>query len=164
MIVFAFFLLLATFLSALMAGFLFAFAVVVMPGIGKLGDRDFLLSFGAIDRVIQNNQPLFMIMWLGSTISLLVVVVLVTTHDDSVSKWIIYAAACLNLFLIQVPTMTINVPLNNRLQALDLESLDDQSATEARAAFEPRWNRWNIIRTAVACIILAGLIVVLLRY
>ena len=57
-------LLVATFLGSLMAGFLFAFAAVVMPGISTLGDREFLQSFQVIDRVIQNSQPLFMVMWL----------------------------------------------------------------------------------------------------
>ena len=38
-------LLLATLLCALVAGFLFAFAVVVMPGIATLDDTGFLRGF-----------------------------------------------------------------------------------------------------------------------
>ena len=63
-------LILATFLCSLVAGFLFAFAVVVMPGIGSLNDRDFLRAFQVMDHVIQNNQPIFMLVWVGSVVSL----------------------------------------------------------------------------------------------
>ena len=52
-------LVLATFLCSLVAGLLFAFAVVVMPGLRSLDDGGFIRAFQAIDRVIQNNQPLF---------------------------------------------------------------------------------------------------------
>ena len=61
----------AAFLCSLVAGLLFSFAVVVMPGIGRLDDRDFLGAFQAIDRVIQNNQPLFIVAWVGSVLALL---------------------------------------------------------------------------------------------
>jgi uncharacterized membrane protein len=64
-------LIVATFLCTLVAGFVFAFAVVVMPGIRTLGDGEFLRAFQVMDRVIQNNQPVFMLVWLGSVIALL---------------------------------------------------------------------------------------------
>lgn len=50
---------LATLLCSLVAGFLFSFAIVVMPGISDLNDREFLRAFQVMDRVIQNNQPVF---------------------------------------------------------------------------------------------------------
>ena len=50
-------LILATLLCSLVAGFLFAFATVVMPGIKTLNDREFIRAFQVIDGVIQNNQP-----------------------------------------------------------------------------------------------------------
>ena len=56
----------ATLLCTLVAGFVFAFAVVVMPGIRSLGDGEFLRAFQVMDRVIQNNQPIFMLAWIGS--------------------------------------------------------------------------------------------------
>ena len=38
-------LILATFLCSLAAGLLFAFAIVVMPGIRSLNDREFIRAF-----------------------------------------------------------------------------------------------------------------------
>ena len=64
-------LILAAFLCSLVAGFLFAFAVVVMPGIRRLNDKEFIRAFQVMDRVIQNNQPSFMLVWVGSVITLI---------------------------------------------------------------------------------------------
>ena len=64
--------LLSALLCSLVAGLVFTFAIVVMPGIKGLGDLAFLKSFKAMDRVIQNNQPIFMLVWLGSATVLLV--------------------------------------------------------------------------------------------
>jgi uncharacterized membrane protein len=46
-------LILATFLCSLVAGFLFAFAIVAMPGIRRLNDREFIKAFQVMDRIIQ---------------------------------------------------------------------------------------------------------------
>lgn len=64
-------LIVATFLCTLVAGFVFAFGVVVMPGIRTLSDGEFLRVFQVMDRVIQNNQPVFMLVWVGSVVALL---------------------------------------------------------------------------------------------
>jgi len=75
---FVFTLVLAILLCALVSGLLFGFAVVVMPGIAKLSDKDFLLAFKHMDGIIQNNQPLFMLVWVGSILSVLASVILGT--------------------------------------------------------------------------------------
>ncbi|HBE70331.1 MAG TPA: DUF1772 domain-containing protein [Planctomycetaceae bacterium] len=160
---FAWVLLVATFLHSLMAGFLFAFAVVVMPGLRLLEDREFLRSFQVTDRVIQNNQPLFMAMWLGSTLSLIIAAVVAVVQLDGIDRALVVSAALASVLLVQVPTITINIPLNNTVQALDLDALDSAAAEKAREEFEPKWNRWNVIRTIVASAILAVLLVTLGR-
>lgn len=48
-----------TLLCSLVAGFLFAFAVVVMLGISSLSDQDFIRAFRAMDRVIQKTTDLY---------------------------------------------------------------------------------------------------------
>ncbi|QDT01343.1 anthrone oxygenase family protein [Adhaeretor mobilis] len=160
---YAYFLMVATFLNALMAGFLFAFSAVVMPGIRQLSDRDFLRSFQAIDRVIQSGQPLFMIMWLGSSIALIVAAALALLDPGVQSRLIISTAALASVFLVQLPTMTVNIPLNNEVQSLDCDSLDEDAASQARLSFESQWNRWNQVRTVVSVAILAALLLLLWR-
>ncbi len=62
-------LLVSTLLCTLVTGFVFTYAIVVMPGFGKLNDREFIQAFQATDGIIQNNQPLFMFVWVGSIAS-----------------------------------------------------------------------------------------------
>ena len=52
-------LMLTIMLCSLVAGLLFGFAVVVMPGIAKLTDKEYLLAFKHMDEIIQDNHPLF---------------------------------------------------------------------------------------------------------
>ena len=145
---FSFVLVLATFLCSLVAGFLFAFAIVVMPGIRNLDDRDFIRAFQTMDRVIQNNQPLFVIVWVGSVLTLAASAVLAIREVHGLNLLLIITAALVYFLGVQLPTVRINVPLNNALQKLDAAGMDDSAAKRARSDFEPRWNRWNAIRTA----------------
>ena len=153
-------LVLATFLCALVAGFLFAFAVVVMPGIRSLDDTGFIRAFQAIDRVIQNNQPLFMIVWVGSVLTLIAATVLGMWALNGGSRLMIIVAALVYLLGVQLPTFTINVPLNNELKRLDPDSISETMRKRVREVFEPRWNTWNAVRTAGASV--ATLVLMLL--
>ena len=51
-------LIVAALLCSLVAGFLFAFATIVMPGIKQLSDREFIRAFQVIDGMVQNTSPL----------------------------------------------------------------------------------------------------------
>jgi len=156
-------LLVATFLCSLVAGFLFAFAIVAMPGLRRLTDRAFIRAFQAMDRVIQNNQPVFMVVWVGSVIALIASAVLGVGRLEGVDRWLLIVAALVYLLGVQVPTITINVPLNNKLQTLDVDAMNETAHKAAREAFEPRWNRWNAIRTALSSVASALLILLLFR-
>jgi uncharacterized membrane protein len=157
-------LILAAFLCSLVAGFLFAFAVVVMPGIRSLDNRGFIRAFQAMDGVIQNNQPIFIVVWLGSIIALIIAAVLGIGHLDATGFWLLIISTFAYLLGVQLPTFAINIPLNNRLQALNVDAMDEAAQETAREAFEARWNRWNIMRTGVSCLVSALLIVLVSRY
>jgi uncharacterized membrane protein len=154
-------LLIAAFLCALTAGLLFAFAVVVMPGIRDLPDRDFLRVFTVMDRVIQQNEPRFLLVWAGSVLSLLGALLIGVGTLAGTERLMLIGAAAVYLLCVQLPTVAVNVPLNNRLQTLDLDVLDAAALRAARAAFEGRWNRWNAFRTVFAGIS-AGVLLVLI--
>lgn len=150
-------LLAATFLTSLVAGLLFAFTVVVMPGFATLPDREYLAAFRAIDRVVQDNQPAFMVAWVGSVVALLATAVLALNGADSGDRMLVAVALAVDLVGVQGITAGVNIPMNNRVQALDLDALDETAIRQARVDFEPRWTRANLVRT-----VLAGLVVVLL--
>jgi uncharacterized membrane protein len=153
--------LLATLLCSLVAGFLFAFAVVVMPGIKNLGNREFLRVFQVIDGIIQKNQPIFTLVWVGSVVALVIAAVLGFGQLDGAGRLLLVLAALAYLLGVQLPTATINVPLNNKLQILDLDTMDEAAQKAARENFEPSWNRWNSIRTALATLATALLMILI---
>ena len=153
----------ATLLCALVAGLVFAFAVVVMPGIGNLGAGEFLKAFQVIDRVIQDNQPVFLLVWVGSVVALLASAVIGFGQMDGAGRLLLIAAVLIYLLGVQLPTVTINIPLNNSVQALDIDAMSPTALEAARQEFESRWNRWNSIRTAVASLASVMLMILLLR-
>lgn len=156
-------LIIATLLCSLVAGFLFAFATVVMPGIKTLNDREFIRAFQVIDGVIQNNQPLFVAVWMGSVVALVTAAGLGFAQLDGVQRLLLIAAPLVYILGVQLSTFTINVPLNNKLQALNIDAMDTTALKVARMNFEPRWNRWNLVRTPFASLASALLIVLLFQ-
>jgi uncharacterized membrane protein len=154
---------LASLFCSLVAGFLFAFATVVMPGIKSLNDRDFLQAFKAMDGVIQNKQPFFMLVWVGSVVALVISALLGFWWLDGVERLLIILAAAIYILGVQLTTVVINIPLNNQLQKQDIDTLTELSLREARNEFAPRWLRWNSIRTVFAILTSALLIILLLR-
>lgn len=154
---------LSALLCSLVAGFVFAFATVAMPGIHRLNDRDFLRAFKAMDGVIQSSQPVFMLVWVGSVVALMVSALLSFWALDGLDRLLAILAAAVYMLGVQLPTATINIPLNNRLQRQDLDTAAESMIRESRNDFEDRWVRWNAIRTLFATLTSAMLIVLLLR-
>ena len=156
-------LILATLLCSLVAGFLFAFAIVVMPGIKTLNNRDFIRAFQVIDGVIQNNQPLMVAVWMGSVVTVVAAAGLGFGQLEGAQRLLLIAAPLVYILGVQLSTFTINVPLNNRLQALNVDAMDEVALKAARLAFEPGWNRWNLIRTPFASLASVLLMILLFK-
>ena len=114
-----------------------------MPGIAKLYDREFLSAFKYIDGIIQNNQPAFMLVWVGSIFVIIATTILGTLNLSGGLLYKLWCASALYLLAVQLPTVRFNIPLNNALQALDIESLSESDLVKARRDFEGPWNRWN---------------------
>ncbi len=155
--------LLSALLCSLVAGLVLTFAIVVMPGINTLGDRDYLRSFKAMDRVIQNNQPIFMLVWLGSVVVLLATSALGIWRLEGLDRILLVVACAIFIFGVQVPTVMINIPLNNHLQSQDLNAMPESELLATTEIFDSRWLRWNTIRTAFATLTTLLLLVLLAR-
>ena len=155
--------LVAAALCGLVAGFLFGFAVVAMPGLKNLSDREFIRAFQVMDRVIQDRQPLFMLVWLGSVVALLAALVMGLLQPDGFTRGLLIAAAALYLLGVQVQTARVHIPLNNEIQTVDVEAIGETEQKQARERFEARWNRSNQIRTAIAFVTMLLLLLVLMR-
>ncbi len=156
-------LIVATLLCTLVAGFVLAFAVVVMPGIRALGDGEFLRAFQVMDRVIQNRQPVFMLVWIGSVVALLASAALGFGQLDGTGRVLVIAAVLVYLLGVQLPTATINIPLNNKVQTLAIADMDETAQEAARRQFESRWNSSNSTRTVLASLASVLLLILLIR-
>lgn len=147
---------------ALVSGLLLGFAVVAMPGLGTLGDRDLLGAFQAMDRVIQDRQPVFVLVWVGSVVALVAALGLGLGELAGGQRLLLLATTLVYLLGVQVPTAVVNIPLNNEVQTLDVASAGTAEIAAARERFEARWNRWNTIRTILGCATTLALLVLLL--
>ena len=145
--VFPLILILSILFCSLVTGLVFGFAVVVMPGIAKLPDREFLLSFQKMDGIIQDNQPLFMLVWVGSIIAIVTAIILGIENLDSNQNNILWLGSGLYLLGVQSPTAIFNIPLNNKVQEMDIMTSEESEIATFRLHFETQWNRWNRIRT-----------------
>ena len=146
---------------ALVTGFIFTYAIVVMPGFSKMNDNDFLKAFQVTDAIIQNNQPLFMLTWIGSIISILSTIVISIVILGISDAWYIVLVGIIYLLGVQVVTFSIHIPLNNHLQQFDFDKLDDEKLNKERLKFEKKWNYFNNFRTVIAFFVSLALIIIL---
>jgi len=137
-------------LCSLVSGFIFTYSVVVMPGLSKLNDKDFLKAFQVTDAVIQNNQPLFMVTWIGSILAMLATILVSLVSIGFAEAWLIVLVAFAYLLGVQGITIAIHIPLNNHIQRIKIEDLNDEVLADQRLKFETKWNFFNQIRTSIA--------------
>lgn len=81
---------------------------------------------------------------------------------DGAGRLLLILSVLVYICGVQLPTIVFNIPMNNIVQSLDLDSMDQKALKAARGDFEPRWNRWNIIRTVLS--ILASLLFLILVF
>ena len=146
---------------SLVSGFIFTYAVVVMPGLSNLNNKNFLRAFQVTDAVIQNKQPLFMFIWIGSIVVILSTIVVSLVSIGLSKAWLIVLIGIVYLFGVHGITVTSYIPLNNHIQNINIEKLNEKSITDERINFEKRWNFFNYIRTAVAISTSFSLLIIL---
>lgn len=156
-------LLASTLLCSLVAGFLFAYAIVIMPGIRALNHHDYLQAFKVTDAVIQNNSPLFILVWLGSVLSIIAAAVLGIWNLPVFDTLLLAAACAVYLFGVQLPTIKNNIPLNNELKNLNLQEASESELNDLRQRFEKQWVASNNLRTALSAVVALLQMIVLLR-
>ena len=142
-------------------GFIFTYSIVVMPGLSKLSDKEFLKAFQVTDAVIQSKQPIFMLTWIGSIVSVLSLILISITYVGLSETWLIVLVALLYLLGVQGITILIHLPLNNQIQKLNLEKLKDENLRNERLNFENKWNFFNNIRTTIAFFVSLTLLIFL---
>ena len=143
----------STLLCSLVTGFILTYAIVVMPGLSKLDDKEFIKAFQVTDGIIQNNQPIFILIWVGSIISVVSTIIISIFTLGLLEGWKIIFVSLVYLIGVQAITIIIHLPLNRRIQKIDIYSTNLQSLNEERKNFETKWNYFNNIRTVVAFLV-----------
>ncbi|RPD38225.1 DUF1772 domain-containing protein [Chitinophaga barathri] len=150
---------LATMAAMLAAGLFYAYAVSVNPGLGRLPDAAYLAAMQNINRVILN--PLFFMSFMGA-VFLLPASTYLQYSRNTVRFWWLLAASVVYVVGVFGVTVAGNVPLNNSLDAVNLDGASAEQLSSFRATFEKPWNALNTVRTLAAVItaaILAGMFI-----
>ena len=140
-------------LSALVTGFILTYAIVIMPGLSNLDDKEFIKAFQVTDGIIQNNQPIFILIWVGSIVSVFSTIITSILSLGILDAWLIIFVGVVYLLVVQGITILIHLPLNKSIQNIDINSSNFQTLSKERIAFEKKWNYFNNIRTVVAFIV-----------
>lgn len=135
----------AILLIGIMAGIFFTWSNAVKPGIGKLSDIEYLRALQAMNRVILNKA--FIVIFLGAVIAVTVV---------PIAHFKLFPDNIFWLFIITLATYWIgvfgvtvlgNVPLNELLDEINLESITLEEIKALRTSIEVKWNNLNLIRS-----------------
>ena len=100
----------AIFLTGLMAGIFFTWSNAVKPGIGKLGDIEYLRALQSMNRVILNNA--FRIIFLGAIIAVALVPVFYFNLYPKNIFWLFVFTLVIYWIGVFGVTVSGNIPLN----------------------------------------------------
>mgnify|MGYP000192687876 FL=1 len=135
---------LAIFLTGLMAGIFFTWSNAVKPGIGKLGDIEYLRALQSMNRVILNNA--FRIIFLGAIIAVALVPVFYFNLYPKNIFWLFVFTLVIYWIGVFGVTVSGNIPLNEILDKTNLESITLEEIKTLRKSIELKWNNYNLIR------------------
>jgi uncharacterized membrane protein len=132
--------------TGLVAGVFFAFSTSIMPALARLPKPAGALAMQQANRTILN--PLFLAVFAGTVVVCLLVAVAALITGAGGVLWLVAGAV---LFVVGsfILTMTINVPMNNRLDAADPDSA---AGAEIWTGYLSRWTAWNHFRGVVSAV------------
>jgi uncharacterized membrane protein len=146
--------------TAAVGGIFYAFSTFVMKGLDRTDAAEALTAMRGINAEAQANAP-FLMLFVSSTLLALGVGVMAALRLGQPGAGYVLAGAVLGLVAFIV-TMAFNVPLNNRLDALDPAALSAADALRDWRAYLVEWTNWNHVRTAAplagAVLMVVGLV------
>ena len=145
----------ATLSMGLVAGVFYAYAVSVNLGLADQSDASYVATMNAINERIQN--PLFFASFFGAILFLLAALVIHFPKLRSGRFRLIALACVLYVGGGFLPTVFVNVPLNDLLAAVDPDA-PARVLAEARAAYEGPWSFWNAVRAVFSSLAFAALV------
>lgn len=145
--------------GAVVAGVFFAFSTFVMAGLDRAQPVEAIAAMRGINAEAQANGP-FLTLFMGATVLALAAGVAALVKRSEPGTGYVLAGAALGLVAFVV-TVAVNVPLNDRLAAVDPSGLSAADALREWRAYLGPWTAWNHVRTVApllsAVLILLGL-------
>lgn len=131
--------------TALIAGLFYAWSCSVNVGLARLSNAAYLSAMQATNKAILN--PVFFISFLGTAVLLPLSTSL--HYDQHMSMRFLFLLAATLSYLTGGLGVTVfgNIPLNNALDAFNLQTASEKAIAAQRAEFERPWNNLNTIRT-----------------
>ncbi|WP_248592859.1 DUF1772 domain-containing protein [Thermobifida alba] len=146
----------ATVVTGLLAGTFFGFAVGVMPGLARMGDRVVVGVMQRINEAILN--PWFLVVFVSNPVLAAVAVGVCVGSPWTVVGWLVAALVCSVVSL--AVTVRGSVPLNDALAAAGpVERLAEAEVARVRRRFEAGWVRFNVVRAVASTLALGCLVV-----
>ena len=141
---------------AVVAGVFFAFSGFVMDALERLPPSEGAAAMQAIN--VRAVTPAFMTVLFGTAAAGLVLLVWVVVDPEGNALGLVVPAAVAYLAGTIGVTAARNVPLNDRLAALEPR---DAATTGLWSEYLVRWRTWNHLRTATSLVAAAALTVAL---
>lgn len=125
-----------------MAGFFWAFSVVVMPGLAETDPLAALAAMQGINRAVDN--PLFFAGFFGAPLFCLLLIARALVRRGERAAWVAAVGGVVYLVGVFGVTVGFNVPLNDDLAPLDPTRPENGAAM---TNFLADWRVWNDVRT-----------------
>lgn len=134
----------AILLTGLMAGIFFTWSNAVKPGIGKLSDIEYLRSLQSMNRVILNKA--FLGIFMGAVVAVVLAPIFHFKPYHSNIFWLLIFAFVIYWVGVFGVTIFGNIPLNETLDKINLETTTQEGLKALRIIIEDKWNKFNLIR------------------
>jgi len=132
-------------LTGISAGLFYSYSCSVNPGLGKLGDAEYLRAMQEINKAILN--PAFFTSFMGSVVMLVLANWLSYSGQHAFQLKMLLTATVIYLVGVFGLTVTGNVPLNEALAGFDIGGASATEIAQQRKLFEQPWNKFHAIRT-----------------
>jgi uncharacterized membrane protein len=126
----------------LLAGLYFAFSTFVMTALGRIDQAQGIAAMNAIN--VEIVKSLFMPFFFGTTLISAALAVMAVFRGGEPGATAMLAGGLIYVVGMFLVTILFNVPLNDRLAAVDASSTE---AASLWARYLRDWTRWNHVRT-----------------
>jgi uncharacterized membrane protein len=143
-------------LTGAMAGVFYAFSIAVMPGLDGIQAEHAIRAMQSINRKILN--PVFLATFVLAPVAAAVTGGLLLWLGQTAAAVVCFLAAVTYVLGTFVPTVVVNVPMNEGLDSADVPT-DPDAAARLWSDYSTRWTRWNTARAVFSALslLLVGL-------